>query len=645
MHSFDFMDNFTFGVQVINDEFKYIYLNKILLSEIKMKSDQIVGRKMQDVFPGIENSQIYHAIQGCLSNGEAQKITNEFTLPNGKTTYYELNLQYIPQGVIIFSNDITDSKLGKILLEESKIRLEKKIQERTVELEKQKSRAEAALKVKSDFLAAMSHEIRTPMNGVIGMAELLSYTNLSDEQQEYVDSLLSSSDLLLNIINDILDFSKLEAGKIELINEDIDIRNCLSECSKMFQFKTADKRQELTQLISNKVPGFIITDEKRLKQIIINILGNAIKYTPEKGEIHLELNVIEPNGDPYLCFSIKDTGIGVPKNKQNELFKPFTQVDSSTTKNYEGTGLGLAISKNIIELMKGSIWFESEENIGSTFYFNIPLIQSKNQNPVYLRSNHEFLEGKQCVLIDDNPTNLKVFKNILHNWKINSKDFLNPEEGLQDILTTKPDFVLLDYNMPKKSGVDIAKEIRKFHKKEIIIFLCTSYDSDELRNNKSLFNHILTKPIRHKVLFETLCNTFTENNSISKIPKKLTLNLRNKYVILIVEDNPVNQNLVKRILNKMQIETDIANNGEIAVRMNSEKKYDLIFMDIHMPKMSGFEAIKIIQKQNQNLPPIVIMSADVFKTQDYNSLNIYDHILKPIKVSDLESLFKKLGFE
>ena len=532
--------------------------------------------------------------------------------------------------------------------------LEKEVREKTEDLQRlnrELERAavfavEAAI-AKSNFLASMSHEIRTPMNGVIGMAELLSHTPLNDEQRDFVDSLLSSSELLLSIINDILDYSKLEAGRMELYATDTEIRDCISECTMMFQYKLKEKRQELTKFIGLDVPGFLLIDEKRLKQIIINLLSNAVKFTPMNGEIHFELVTVGNSEDHQsLLFSVKDTGIGIPEDKMEHLFQSFSQVDASTTKNFGGTGLGLAISKKIVEQMQGKIWVESEPGKGSVFYFEIPLNRSKVQNPKYLDASDSVLKGKRAIVIDDNLVNLKIFQSFLHHWNMEAVCFSSPVHALSDLDNLNTDIFLLDYNMPEMDGASLAKKIRDRFGRSVFIALCTSTDLDEMtvKFDRDIFDFILNKPIKQKFLFEKLQKLYNQNYDKSDIPEiRQDPDEIKKAKILLVEDNPINQKLAVKMLRKLGFSADIADNGKSAVEKALSSSYDLIFMDIHMPEMDGEEAAAIIQRSMKDPPKIVIMSADAFRKEEIRLKNIKidDYILKPIKLSDLESILTK----
>ncbi|TGK97273.1 response regulator [Leptospira levettii] len=649
LENFRFMDDLSFGVQVISHELRYLYLNKVLLREINMQENQLLNQHMSKVFPGIENSDIFKAIEKTIITKMPEKVTNEFTLPNGNTTYYELDLQPIPQGAIIFSKDITDSSKSKIFLEKTNERLESEIKSRVLELEElnrklkeETKRAIESEKSKSEFLANMSHEIRTPMNGVVGMAELISLTELTNEQREYVRGMKLSSDLLLSIINDILDFSKLDSGKVSLFEENLDIRDCISDCLKIFEYKLADKKIDINCYISNKVPGLIITDEKRLKQLVINLIGNAIKFSKTNGEIQLTLKTTFKENSKFLQFSIKDNGIGINETKQNNLFDAFVQVDSSITKKFEGTGLGLAISNKIIELMDGQIWFKSEENIGSTFSFKIPLKEAEKQDLEYISRETINFPNKDCLVITDNRRNQKVFKYMLNYWQIKTKIYNDPKKAIDETKNKKPDLVIIDSSLPENSVIELASVFKTIHNTEINMILVTSQDIQNLTQPKYSFDNMISKPIRMKSLYE-LIKGIMDNKSESKNDSNLDFfKLKNSYKALIVEDNLLNQQFAEKILNKFNISTKTAENGKVGLELALREKFDFILMDIHMPVIDGIECTRLIQEKLKNPPPIIIMSADVFKISENFKIKLDDFILKPVRISDIKEIFKKL---
>ncbi|MCW7466088.1 response regulator [Leptospira levettii] len=645
------MDDFSFGVQVVSHDLRYLYLNKILLSEINMQEVQLLNKRMSDVFPGIENSDIYKAIEKTIASKSSEKVINEFTLPNGNTTYYELDLQPIPQGAIIFSKDITDSSKSKIFLEKTNERLESEIKTRVIELEElnqklveESKRAIESGRSKSEFLANMSHEIRTPLNGVVGMAELLSITDLSNEQREYVRGMRLSSDLLLSIINDILDFSKLDSGKVNLYDESIDIRDCISDCLKLFEFKLADKKIEVIQYISKNVPGLIIADEKRIKQIIINLIGNATKFTSANGVIKITLKTTLRNNIEHLQFSIRDNGIGINESKQNILFQAFVQADSSITKKFEGTGLGLAISGKIVDLMKGRIWFKSKENIGSTFFFEIPLKASEKQNLEYLNSESFNFTNTECVVIDNNRINLKVFQDMLNLWQIKTKTYLDPFQGIEEVKKKKPDFVIVDFFMPEMSGIEVATILKEKYNSNLKVILATSAEYQNIHQQRNLFDKIITKPVRMKSLYESIYEILNTVSNKNDIITNEFQQLKNSYKALIVEDNLLNRQFAEKILKKFNIKTTTAENGLIGFELASKEKFDFILMDIHMPVMDGLECSRLIQEKIENPPPIIIMSADVYKITENLNFKTEAFILKPVRISDLNEIFDKLQF-
>ncbi|TGM89442.1 response regulator [Leptospira levettii] len=649
LENFRFMDDLSFGVQVISHELRYLYLNKVLLREINMQENQLLNQHMSKVFPGIENSDIFKAIEKTIITKMPEKVTNEFTLPNGNTTYYELDLQPIPQGAIIFSKDITDSSKSKIFLEKTNERLESEIKSRVLELEElnrklkeETKRAIESEKSKSEFLANMSHEIRTPMNGVVGMAELISLTELTNEQREYVRGMKLSSDLLLSIINDILDFSKLDSGKVSLFEENLDIRDCISDCLKIFEYKLADKKIDINCYISNKVPGLIITDEKRLKQLVINLIGNAIKFSKTNGEIQLTLKTTFKENSKFLQFSIKDNGIGINETKQNNLFDAFVQVDSSITKKFEGTGLGLAISYKIIELMDGQIWFKSEENIGSTFSFKIPLKEAEIQDLEYISRETINFPNKDCLVITDNRRNQIAFKNMLNYWQIKTKIYNDPKKAIDETKNKKPDLVIIDSSLPENSAIELASELKTIHNTDINMILVTSQDIQNLTQPKYSFDNMISKPIRMKSLYE-LIKGIMDNKSESKNDSNLDFfKLKNSYKALIVEDNLLNQQFAEKILNKFNISTKTAENGKVGLELAMREKFDFILMDIHMPVIDGIECTRRIEEKLKNHPPIIIMSADVFKISENFKIKLDDFILKPVRISDINEIFKKL---
>lgn len=628
-----FVEHSPAAVAMLDTELRYVVVSKRWREDYHISD--VIGRSQYEVFPSL--SEKWRALSNAALHGQSARGNEDKWQPDGLDHDLYLRWEILPWyqydgsigGVMVFTEDVTASCVQR------------------EELKRAKIHAEQASVAKSEFLANMSHEIRTPLNGVIGFTDLVLKTDLSGTQQQYLSIVNQSANQLLSIINDILDFSKIEAGKLELDIEQANIFDISSQAADIVTYQVQKKGLEMLLNIPANLPTFIWTDSVRLKQILVNLLGNAVKFT-EKGEIELKIAALSDVDQPYVDFrfEVRDTGIGIKEEKQEKIFEAFSQEDASTTKRYGGTGLGLTISNKLLGMMGSKLQLRSKPGKGSCFFFDVRLKAEKGE-PVSEKSLNHI---KRVLIVDDNQNNREILRQLLRLHNIDSHEATNGFEALQLIAKQNQyDAILMDYQMPFMDGIETVRKIRDNFKGAPadlpVILQHSSSDDDYLLQACRELNitRRIVKPIKKQELYDALYRLSAPLTENTEKRSPLSSALDNRDIsILVVEDNQVNKLLAKTILQRIAPNATIfeASNGAEAVELH--EKVDLILMDIQMPLMNGYEATQRIRvAETTRRVPIIALTAGNVKGEKEKCLaaGMDDFVAKPFVEDNIRQVF------
>lgn len=619
-----------------------IYVNPAFERITSYSAAEALGRNCRFLQGGKNHQPGLETLRQAVAQGQDCTVEVINYRKDGQQYWNQLSISpiYDPQGQLShfvgIQTDISDRKNA-----------EAQLYQNLQDLDQARCAAEAANQAKSEFLAMMSHEIRTPMNAVIGMTGLLLDTPLTDQQRDFIETTRNAGDTLLSIINDILDFSKIESGKLDLETQPFNLRTCLEEALDLLAAKASEKDLELAYLLPPQVPQHLMGDVSRLRQVLVNLVNNAIKFTPH-GEVIVSVQV-EPqivSEHITLQVAVKDTGIGIPADRLHRLFQPFSQVDASTTRQFGGTGLGLAISKRLCELMGGTLWVESHEGQGSTFYFTLRAsLDPQPPQPAASPPTHS-LQGRRLLVVDDNATNRQILQLQLQGWGIGVVTVDSGLAALAALETQRFDLAILDMQMPGMDGLALAETLRqRFNERSLPLVMLTSLGWQHSIAHRGLFAAYLTKPVKQGQLMEALATALAEQPETVRVsprprpvPRDADLGGRRPQRILLAEDNVVNQKVALQILQRLGYRADVAANGYEVLAALEQQPYDLVLMDVQMPEMDGLVAAQhIVQRWPTRRPRLVAVTANAMQGDRDLCLQagMDDYISKPIRLEEL----------
>ncbi|HEY6944278.1 MAG TPA: response regulator [Candidatus Acidoferrum sp.] len=651
------IDNVPDYMYVKDTDCRFLLANVAVARQMGTAPEGLLGKTDFDFYPRDLATTFFEDEQRVICSGKAEINREESGLdPQGNSSHV-LTTQ-VPLldksgkviGLVGIGHDITDLK---------------KIQ---VEMQKAREVAEAASRAKSEFLANMSHEIRTPLNGIMGMTDLALETELTREQKEYLETVKVSADSLLKVINDILDFSKIEAGKIDLESVEFDVRDNLESALKTLAVRADEKGLELLCEVAPEVPEVLRGDITRLRQVLLNLVSNAIKFT-NQGEVAVKVRKEAREGDDLILhFAVSDTGIGIPREKRELIFDPFAQADSSTTRKYGGTGLGLTISARLVQMMGGRIWVESEESRGSHFHFTARLqVADGKEVKVGSLAPLEVLRGVRVLVVDDNRTNLRILEGMLKRWEMVPVCVEGGEQALAALASAQKEgrpfqLIVTDMHMPKMDGFELVEHIRErpeLSTATIMMLTSAGHRGDAERCQKLGVSAYLLKPIRQSELREAIAKVLGPHAQESRIPLVTRYSLgdardRSEILrVLVAEDNQVNQRLIARLLEKRGHRVVVVGNGKEALaaleRAALKKEtFDLLLMDVQMPEMDGFEATAAIRRKEKSTGQhqiIVALTAHAMKGDHEKCLaaGMDGYLSKPIRPKELDDVLTRHG--